>query len=77
MKFFDFINKAQIKAAKRISSALHSDTTETATTINVNGAEGTKEEKEEEAVVCEDFFHVIQQAKDVGISSSDCSNIWW
>eukprot|EP01032_Pedospumella_encystans_P008625 gene8625-10215_t len=61
VKFFDFLNKAQIKAAKQISTALSK---EAASENNTGGASK------------EDFFHVIQAAKEVGIAATDEVNIW-
>lgn len=66
VKFFEFINKAQIQAAKRISSAMHSETTSNARANDKDGGGGDKE----------DFFHVIQAAKQAGIREGDHANIW-
>lgn len=65
VKFFEFINKAQIQAAKRISSAMNSDTS--ATSKDGNNSSGDSRE---------DFFHVIQAAKEAGIQEGDYCNIW-
>ena len=54
VKFFDFINKAQIKAAKRLSAAIEDEPHESR----------------------EDFFHVIQAAREAGVPAQDAPHIW-
>lgn len=70
MKFFEFINKAQIQAAKRISSAMASNTS------NIHSSSSSSSDSAGSSAQKEDFFHVIQAAKEVGIQESDYSNIW-
>ena len=100
VKFFDFLNKAQIKAAKQISTALNKAAAAT------GGADGesavllssayfglvvhtsNNERNCDITTYCmflsvagatesrENFFHVIQAAKEAGIQESDAVNIW-
>lgn len=60
VKFFDFVNKAQVKAAQRLSAALQKSP------AGDGDWAGDKE----------DFFHVIQAAAALGIAEEDCGNIW-
>ena len=70
VKFFEFINKAQIQAAKRISSAMNSDTA-------ASGIDSLESSGNSKSIGSrEDFFHVIQAAKEAGIQESDFCNIW-
>lgn len=81
VKFFEFINNAQIKAAQRMSAALRRDAAEQ----TAAAAAGDPQPKPESAQAAqpgeatldrEDFFHVIQAAKEQGIGESDAQNIW-
>jgi aspartate beta-hydroxylase len=71
VKFFDFINKAQVKAAQRLSEALHKSSEGAKAEQGSNSGQGGAEE-----AAREDFFHVIQAARAIGISEEDCSSIW-
>ncbi|KAJ1420462.1 hypothetical protein B484DRAFT_453109 [Ochromonadaceae sp. CCMP2298] len=65
VKFFDFVNNAQIKAAKAISGA-----------IAKARAEGGAEGAEEVAAAGEDFFQLISAAREKGIEEEEASHIW-
>lgn len=66
VKFFDFVNKAQIKAAQRLSAALEGG----------SGAGGEGGRDGGEGVGKEDFFHLIRAAAAQGIAQEDCGDIW-
>ena len=71
MKFFDFINNAQIKAAKRISSAMNAQAQADSPSEQLEA-----ERQQLSEFLQEDFFHVIRAAQAVGIGSADVKNIW-
>jgi hypothetical protein len=74
VKFFEFINNAQIKAAQRMSAALRREA-ELAAAASCSSEAGTPQPGETPSDR-EDFFHVIQAAKERGIGESDAQNIW-
>jgi aspartate beta-hydroxylase len=77
VKFFEFINNAQIKAAQRMSAALRREAELAAAASCSSAASGAGTPQPGEAPSDrEDFFHVIQAAKERGIGESDAQNIW-
>ena len=87
--FFNFLNKLQIKAAKKISHILNSKNK----SENNNNQNDDKKGNDDQSKTSsnsintnikmhdnnhsqEDFYHVIQTGKEKGIDESDINNIW-
>ena len=64
--FLDFINKAQIKAAQKLSKMSQEST------VSVNSGDSKALLEEEHS----DFFQVIQKSKIAGITNADLASIW-